>query len=412
MTKKVCMLVQHHPFQDARIFKKEARSLVKAGYDVTLVVPRKDGYLYDIDGTPYVDQFLEQRFDLEGIHIVSYEDDRRDSVDQILANALAARPIDLSTNRLTEIGLTVEADIYHAHEFLSLYAGACIKRELRARGKQVKLVYDSHEFTPDPHGKIDVTRKTKLHQVLLECLKEVDHLITISDSMKTWYLSMYPNLRTEVIYNSPYLSTTYTPKTYVNPNLTICYEGNVDPARGSTEMITAIAEEGSKSLGLTFKVIGGVRSHQTFAVPPHLQQNLVLTGWVPYETVPNYMTDVDIGWIDYKQTDMLNHMFALPNKFFSYLSNGVPVIVNKCHEMEQFIRRHRCGLVIDKAEVTASEYVQAIAYLNARRPLLQQMSVNARAAMEELYSWEHMEKRLLEVYKRVLKPTYLKYTMD
>jgi glycosyltransferase involved in cell wall biosynthesis len=408
----VCMLAQHHPFLDARIFKKEARSLVKAGYDVTLVMPRKNGLLHDIDGTPFHDRFLEPIFVHEGIRIVSYEDDLRHTVEQIVANSQAPRPTDIHLNRLTEAGLQVEADIYHAHEFLSLYAGACIKRELRARGKHVKLIYDSHEITPDPYGKIDPNRKVKLHSALLHCLQEVDHVITVSDAMKTWYQTMIPTLRVEVIYNSPSLSQSYVPKTYASPGLTVYYEGNIDNDRGSADKIIAITEGANKLMDLTFKIIGGVRSHETFMIPPHLQSKLITTGWVSYESIPNHMTDVDIGWIDYKLTHTLNHMFALPNKFFSCLSNGVPVIVNKCHEMERIIRHHRCGLVIDKPEVTADEYVQAIHYLHVRRNLLQEMSVNARKAMEEHYSWEKMEQRLFEVYKRVQKPNYLKYTMN
>lgn len=176
-------------------------------------------------------------------------------------------------------------------------------------------------------------------------------------------------------------------------------------------MIQAIAEAGNQQMDLTFKVIGGVRSHQTFQVPPHLQSKIVLTGWVDYESIAQHMADVDIGWIDYRQPFTLNHMFAMPNKFFSYLANGVPVLVNKCHEMENFIRLYHCGLVIDKHEVTAAEYVNAIVYLHQRRHLLRTMSANARRAMEETFGWERMEQRLHDVYKRVMRPTYLKYTM-
>lgn len=411
VTTKVCMLVQHHPFMDARIFKKEAKSLLRHGYDVSIVVPlNKEGYLYNIDGTPYVTQFLDRVFVHEGIRVVSYED-VRDTIPQIEANIQAPRCSMPIYNRLTEVGLQQDADVYHAHEFLSLYAGVCIKKELRARGKHIKLIYDSHEFTPDPYSKIDPSRKAKLHAILVEMLKEVDHVITVSEAMKTWYLTLNPRLRVEVIYNSPPLFAAYVEKQYNTPGLTVCYEGNVGDDRGSTETMIQITEAGNQLMDLKFKVIGGVRSGQTFSVPPHLQQKLAMLGWVDYELVPYYMFDVDVGWIDYRLPYTLNHMFAMPNKLFSYLNNGVPVLVNKCHEMESFVRQHHCGLVIDKQEPTPQDYVQALKYLHDNKHELKRMSVNARRIMAEQYSWEYMEQRLLDVYKRVLKPTYLQYWM-
>lgn len=50
MGKRVCFLVSEHPFLDARIFKKQAKSLLKQGYAVTMIVPRRNGYLFNIDG--------------------------------------------------------------------------------------------------------------------------------------------------------------------------------------------------------------------------------------------------------------------------------------------------------------------------------------------------------------------------
>ncbi|GEM_PF-1152533 len=410
MPTKICKLIQHHPFQDARIFKKEAKSLLKAGYDVTIVAPRTNGYLFNIDGTPYTRQFLSPVFIHEGIRIVTYKD-RRETLEQLIANVHTGKCTTKDVNLLIKTGLAQQADIYHAHEYLSLYAGVCIKRELRARGKHVKLIYDSHEFTPDLYAPIPQEKKTILYKALLEMLKEVDHIIAISDSMKTWYLSINPKLRIDVIYNSPPLLRNRTAKNFRKPHLTMCYEGNIDPRRGSADRILEITRVANNKLDFRFKIIGGVRSHQSFAVPPYLRGKIFRSGWVDYHMIPQQMADVDIGWIDYKLPFSLNHMFAMPNKFFSYLNNGVPVLVNKCHEMESFIRRHHCGLVIDKPLPSVADYVYAIHYLHKRRDLLKRMSDNAYRVMQESYAWEHMEPILYSVYKRVLKPAYLGYIL-
>lgn len=410
MSIKICKLIQYHPFQDARVFKKEAKSLLKAGYDVTIVAPRVNGHLFHIDGSPYTDQFLGPSFLHEGIRVVTYED-RRDTVDQLVANVHSGTCTTIDSNLLIKTGLAEQADIYHAHEYLSLYAGVCIKRELRARGKQVKLIYDSHEVTPDLFAPLPQKKKDTLYQALVEMLKEVDHIIAISDAMKAWYLTIDPKLRVDVIYNTPPLLAQRPLKEFNQPHLTVCYEGNIDPNRGSADRIIELTNIANEAMDLRFKVIGGVRSHQSLPIPPELQSKMMLTGWVDYHAIPQHMADVDIGWIDYKLPYSMNHMFALPNKFFSYLSNGVPVLVNKCHEMESFVRRHHCGLVIDKPLPTTADYVNAIHYLNRRRDLLQRMSDNALRIMQDMYAWEHMEPILYAVYKRVLKPNYLAYIM-
>lgn len=153
----------------------------------------------------------------------------------------------------------------------------------------------------------------------------------------------------------------------------------------------------------TFKIIGGVLHHQTLDIPEEVKDHIHLTGWVPFEQIASEMADVDIGWIDFEDLNhSLNRSYALPNKFFSYLNNGIPVIVNKLHDMEQFIQTHQCGIVLNKQHATGADYAEAVLYLHQNRDLLEQMSANARAVVEKLYSWEQMEKRMLQIYQTLL----------
>ncbi|GAF17439.1 hypothetical protein JCM19046_1952 [Bacillus sp. JCM 19046] len=70
--------------------------------------------------------------------------------------------------------------------------------------------------------------------------------------------------------------------------------------------------------------------------------------------------------------------------------------------MEQFIQTHQCGIVLNKQKATGDDYAEAVLYLHQNRDLLKQMSVNARKAMENLYNWEKMEQRMLQLYETLL----------
>lgn len=405
MSKKVCMVVAYHPFLDARIFKKEAKSLQKKGYKVSMIVPRKNGNLFDIDGTPFKRSFRNKVFTHDGIKIVTYNLESTGSkLNKVLSDEEVWEGQGFN-NQLTQLAMDEDADIYHTHEYLSLFAGVGIKRLMKKRkGKDVKLIYDSHELVPDPLDlRYSVERRQQLQEKLFIMLKEVDYLITVSDSIKSWYLSHMPKLPVEVIYNSPPLTKDYQPKAYNLDRLTVGYEGNIENNKGNQDKIFGISDICSKDLGFQFKIIGGSRYGDSITVPAHLTSIIEQTGWIDYYSLPKHMKDVDIGWIDLVDADKsLNQDYALPNKFFSYLNNGIPIVVNKCKEMEEFIHKHRCGYVIDKKQATAKDFANAFLLLHKDKDKLREMSTNGRKVMESLYSWEVMEMQLFRVYDELL----------
>ncbi|HLR66613.1 MAG TPA: glycosyltransferase [Virgibacillus sp.] len=406
MGEHVCFLVSEHPFLDARIFKKEAKSLLKQGYKMTMIVPRKNGNLFDVDGSVFTDCFQKQTFIHEGIKVVTYEQICPQKNIKTLLYNMQSGTAERFTDPLTALGIAEEADIYHAHEFFSLYSGVGVKRALTEKGKQVKLIYDSHELEPDPLSYEAQKTKNIKTQILEQMLNEVDYVITVSNSIKAWYLSINPKLQVEVIYNSPPLAYPRELKQGTDADFLLAYEGNISPKRGSFHKLMDVLDlcQQEFNLNLKVKMIGGEKVSSkapALSIPAHLKDKVIFTGWVNYESIPGVMRDADMGWVDLDAFHSLNNRFAMPNKFFSYLNNGVPVLVNQCKDMESFIQRYGCGHVVSKLQATARDYAEAISFLHANRERVMEMGRSARKAMETTYSWGHMEKKLFAVYKQL-----------
>ena len=112
MKNKVCILTSVHPPFDVRIFHKEAKSLVKAGYDVTLIAQHDKEEIVD------------------GVKIVNLHKPRN-RIERMTKTVWSAY----------RKAVQVDADIYHFHDPELMP----IALRLRKRGKRV--IYDIHEDT-------------------------------------------------------------------------------------------------------------------------------------------------------------------------------------------------------------------------------------------------------------------------
>ncbi|GAK03675.1 probable glycosyltransferase [Geomicrobium sp. JCM 19037] len=374
--KTVCFVVTEHPIKDARIFHREAKSLARAGYNVTILSPSQ---ATEREGVPFL---------IDEITIVPYVPDRLKD-DQ--HRSFELRQNKTPESSLVRLGIKVRADLYHAHEMESLHAAVFMKRAV----SDARLVFDSHELFVDHRSLTSIRRREQKEAWLRQMLEETDAIITVSPSIAEYYKNLSFKGPVEVIVNSPpFTSFVHKKKT---SHRTIGYVGMVTKDKGNWQKLVDIAEQSEYSI----KIIGGAPRHETeLLVPDHLHDRIEMTGWVDYDHIPSELEDVDIGWIDMNTKRSMNRYFSLPNKFFSFLDAGVPVIVNDCLEMRKVIEKERCGIVIPMENPAATDYANGM--LSVSDDQLQRMGENARRYMQREMSWDHMERRLLALYETLL----------
>ena len=207
--KKICFLTSVHSVFDIRIFHKEAKTLVGADYDLTLIAQHTKDEVVD------------------GIKIVA---------------------LPKSKNRLERFFKTdfllfkkafhQKANIYHFHDPELILFALALKLFTGA-----KIIYDVHEDVL-----LDILSKDWIHMIIRKLVaisfdrlqklasRKFDYIITVGDYVKENFKKINPN--TGTVKNFPFLDNFKIEKT--NNIFNIIYVGGLTPERGISQIIKAM----------------------------------------------------------------------------------------------------------------------------------------------------------------------------
>ncbi len=371
MKTKVCILTTVHPPFDTRIFHKQAKTLVREGYDVTLIAQWSKDEIVD------------------GVKIIALPTTR---------NRLT-RIFGL-TWRAFRLALQQKADIYHFHDPEFLPSGVMLNLFTRA-----KIVYDLHE---------DLPRQILNKQWIPRCLRQItawfaelaeivgvsfiDRIVTATPVIA----DRFPFAKTIVVQNYPKLEElkAKNPTPYRYRPLVAVYVGGISRLRGLEEMVRAIGllpDDVKARL-----VLAGSFS------PPELENDVrQLTGWkrVDYlewqsrEGVKRLLSKVRIGLVTLHPT--LNYIDSYPVKLFEYMSAGIPVVASDFPLWREIVEAAGCGLLVDPLK--PEEIAKAMLWLFQHQSEAQAMGERGRKAVVERYNWNKESHKLLQMYRELMQ---------
>lgn len=297
----------------------------------------------------------------------------------------------------------IDARLYHASDLYVLPAA----RRAAAR-RSAPYTYDARELYA--HVSATVGRP---HVRLLWRLLERRHIRgasqvwTVSDSIADYLSGSHAIPRPQVQLNAPAFENT-TPGSWLRDSLSVSPEtplilhlGQLRRDRGAEELVGAMSawrDQDPAGARLVFLGYGPDRGRlERLAADRGLEQRVHFLDAVPPSRLPSITAEADLG-VTLLQPTCLNHEFALPNKLFSYLAAGIPVVASDLLECRRIIQNYDCGWTVDPSNVSGIRDVLAHALRNAagkRR--------NARAAAETL-DWkktsESFSNRMLDILKR------------
>ena len=367
---RICILTTVHPPFDIRIFHKEAKTLVQAGYDVTLITQHDKNEI------------------VEGVKVIALPRPRN-----------RFQRIFGLTWRVFRMALRQKADVYHFHDPELLPVGVLLKAFTKG-----KIVYDVHEDVP-----AQILTKHWIPAILRRPIawlfgrweKLVARFFNAIVVATEGIAERFSKHNSIVIHNYPDLGMLPdVPNASSNTDKKVLiYVGGITRLRGAVEMVDALACL-SHIGGLRLDLIGRFESASLEAElqKMHGYQRVRFLGWLQPKDVYNHLSRADIGLVCLHPEP--RYLVALPVKLFEYMAVGLPVIASNFPLWQEIVEGNECGLTVDP--LNPQEIAGAIEYLLEHLDLRQKMGENGRRVVVEKYNWEREAEKLLAVYRELL----------
>ena len=310
----------------------------------------------------------------------------------------------------------LKPDLIHANDFRMIGVGARAKIRAKARGREVKLVWDAHEFLPGVRPWTEHERWRIGHMAHeREYVPYVDAAVTVSEDLATMLqeshgLAESPVvvLNTPAVEHAPEELTEGEGDSPVTDLRAMCdvgadvpllvYSGAAAPQRGLDIMVEALPQQPGVHVALVTN-----NHHSAFMVrlmdrarELGVLDRVHLLSYVPHWQVVPMLSGADLGVIPIHHWP--NHEIALITKFFEYSHARLPLVVSDVRTMAATVRATGQGEVF-KAEDVA-DYVRAV------RAVLDDperyRSAYDKPGLLDGWTWSAQAELLTGVYRKVL----------
>lgn len=364
---RIAHLSSAHPRDDTRIFVKQCRTLAAHGHAVTLVVA--DGL-----GDALRDQVR--------ILDVGRQSGR-------------GRRMLVSTTRVLDKAIALDADIYHLHDPELIPAG------LRLKHLGKKVIFDAHEDLPvqllaKPYLWPPVRRLLAHACGLAErlALARFDGIIAATPFIRDKFLRIHP--RCVDINNYPLPAEFDGAAAWDDKPAEACYVGNIAAIRGIRELVRACA-----LLRTPARLALGGR----FAEPALEREVRAYPGWSRVRALGQLDRAGVRGVLARARAGLVtlhplrNYRDALPVKMFEYMAAGIPVIASDIPQWRAIVDANGCGLCVDPYDPRA--IAAAIDTLVQQPALARQMGERGQRAIALHYNWSNEAAKLVDFYAQL-----------
>jgi glycosyltransferase involved in cell wall biosynthesis len=326
----IAMLLTN-PFRpDPRVLK-EARSLVQAGYRVTVIC-------------------WDRRGELPPHEVVDGIEIRRLAVRSgYSAGSRQALYLPRFWRQALRVLAEVKPDVIHCHDLDTTPAGWWFSRR-----HHLPWIYDAHECYPEQIGP-QVSRV--LYRLLLRLerfmVPRASLVITVGETLAGHFRDLGAKA-VAVVANYP-APEDVSPVGMAAPSrvclgipgdaLLVGYIGGFTLAREILPLLTAVSM--TEGVHLLLAGDGPQRAAIEAVLPAHPRVHYL--GWLSQAAIPAHMALVDVVYYGLRVGDG-NARYSAPNALFGAMAAGKPLLVTDVGEVGRIVHEEQCGVTVERAE--------------------------------------------------------------
>lgn len=160
----------------------------------------------------------------------------------------------------------------------------------------------------------------------------------------------------------------------------------------------ALASLRRKGLDIKFLVIGeegGISRPKELAARFGVSEDVIFAGTIPYSSVPEYISCMDVGLIPFRENKVAAS--ALPLKLFEYMACEVPVISTRVPAIETVMQE--AVLYVSGSQ----ELAKTINNLRQNPQMGRKLGLEGRNIVERCYDWKKRNNELEELLNLVAR---------
>jgi len=356
----------HNP-DDERIYHREIKSLLKAGYDIR--------YFTRWDG--------EMDLSKNNLHHINV---KRKSY-----------PIKKYIQFVSE--KMNDATVLHIHEFELLTLAKKMKKKV-----SVKVVYDVHENLRDMWDTFS-SKKGLIKKIINKSLSffELSHLMYVDEVIlanivfgENYYKKK--GLKTTVVENFPPIEKISEPSLISGPNL-ILYQGQVSFERGVDVLIDAFKLVLDVNANVRLRIIGPPQPEGFLLQIKNKIEEMKLSEFVniinvvPHDVIWEEMSNANIGVIPFLDTSLVKT--NTPTKLFEYMAAGCAVVASDVPPIRHFLKN--IGELVEPG--SDQSLADGIIKVIGDETLFNKYISEGKKKIMNHYNWELAEQKLLNVYE-------------